>query len=168
MPIENGAVENINTHRENLMITKTMKYFLTLVLTCISGLAISQKYVLLDPAITLPVTYSDKVTSTDKFNGLIPVENRSVRQFISALEEIVQQLSKEGPSIILKDYKVGCCAFKGIKIKQGKETRVDYVITSICDNLTISMHLSDAKIKNSTNAYFITTWIKYIKSGLKK
>lgn len=145
-----------------------MKYFFTLVLICISSLAISQKYVLLDPTITLPVTYSDKVTSTDKFKGLIPIEKNSVRQFITALEEIVQQLSKEGPSMVLKDYKIGCCSFKGIKIKQGKETRVDYVITSSCDNVTISMHLSDAKIKNSTNAYFITTWIKYIKSGLKK
>lgn len=134
----------------------------------ISSLAISQKYVLLDPTITLPVTYSDKVTSDHKFNGLIPVENKSIRQFITALEEIAQQLLKEESQVVLKDYKIGCCNFKGIKIKVGKETRIDYVITSSCDNLNISMHLSDAKLKNSSNAYFINTWIKYIKSGLKK
>lgn len=145
-----------------------MKYFLTLFLISVSSLSIAQKYVLLDPAITLPVRYSEKVTTADKFNGLLPVETKTIRQFIGALEEIVQQFSKDGAKVILKDYRIGCSEFKGIKIKTGDETRIDYVIISKCDNLNISMHLSDAKLKNSSNVYFLTTWIKYIKAGLKK
>jgi hypothetical protein len=42
------------------------------------------------------------------------------------------------------------------------------VLTSTCDGIKVSMHLVDAKINNENNAYFVNTWIKYIKNTLKR
>ena len=54
---------------------------------------------------------------------------------------------------------------KAIMLAAGE--RIDYVITSTCDNVKISMHLSDAKLSNESNAFFIKTWIKYIETAKK-
>ncbi len=46
--------------------------------------------------------------------------------------------------------------------------RIDYVLTSNCDGVKVTMHLCDAKLSNANNAYFVKTWIKYIRSTIKK
>lgn len=127
----------------------------------------AQKYVLLDKRIAQPVAYSNTITSADRFNGLFPVEKNSMKQFVNALEEIAKMLSVSGTMPKPKNYQIGCAKFTGHIVQLGTGERLDYVITSTCDNIKISMHLSDAKLRNASNAYFINTWISYIKSAGK-
>ncbi len=144
-----------------------MKYFL-LLLFCIGAFtAKAQKYVLLDQHLAQPVSYTDKVTSADNFNDLFPVEKKLLPQFIQTLEDIVATLSKKGNLGDAKQYEIGCTKFVGLTVPLAKGDRLDYVLTSDCDNVKITMHLSDAKIQNVNNAFFIQTWIKYIKSYVK-
>ncbi len=144
-----------------------MKYILLVSLILGSLHSKSQKYVLLDKRIAQPVTYSNTVTTADKLNGLFPVEEKSINQFVDILEEIAKKLSTAGPLGEAKQYEIGCTKFTGLTVPLSKGDRLDYVLTSTCDNVRIAMHLSDAKISNASNAYFINTWIKYIKSYIK-
>ncbi|HEY8658930.1 MAG TPA: hypothetical protein VIL78_07820 [Hanamia sp.] len=144
-----------------------MKFiFLLIFLLGVHGIK-AQKYVLLDKHMAQPVIYSNTVTVTDNFNGLFPVEKKNLKQFINALEEIVKKLSAPGPLRQIKQYEIGCIKFRGLTVSQSNEERLDYVLTSTCDNIKISMHLSDSKTSNANNAFFIKTWIKYIKSSIK-
>ena len=144
-----------------------MKLFLLFFILLGSVNCKAQKYALLDENLAQPVTYTNTVTSTDKFNGLFPVEKKMLPQFINALQEIENKLSSKGPLGEAKQYEVGCAKFSGITVRLASEDRMDYVLTSTCDNVKISMHLCDAKISNASNDYFIKTWIKYIQSYLK-
>ena len=145
-----------------------MKYFLLFALSMATLHIQAQKYLLLDTRIARPVTYSNKITSADKFHQLFPVEKKSVKQFVSALEEISKELSAaDGHIRKVKQYRMGCVVFTGLAVPIAKEERLDYVITSECDGVKISMHLSNAKLKNARTAYFIKTWIKYIKASMK-
>ncbi|MEP6950875.1 MAG: hypothetical protein ABI863_16435 [Ginsengibacter sp.] len=144
-----------------------MKFFLLFFILFLSVNCNAQKYALLDQHLVQPVTYSNKVTSADKFNDLFPVEKQMMRQFIDALQAIENKLSTKGPFDKAKQYEAGCAKFTGINVRLASEERLDYVLTSSCDNVKISMHLCDAKISNASNIYFIKTWIKYIQSYLK-
>jgi hypothetical protein len=144
-----------------------MKVLLLFFLLSGSVNCIAQKYALLDEHLAQPVTYTDKVTPNDKFHDLFPVEKKLLSQFISVLEEIQNKLSSKGPFGEAKQYEVGCAKFTGINVRLVAGERLDYVLTSGCDNVKISMHLCDAKISNASNLYFIKTWIKYIQSNLK-
>jgi hypothetical protein len=127
----------------------------------------AQKYALLDEHLTQPVIYTDKVTSNDKFNDFFPVEKKMLNQFINVLEEIQNKLSSKGPLGEAKQYEVGCAKFSGVTRRHPSEERLDYQLTSNCDNVEISMHLCNSRISNASNIYFIKTWIKYIQSYLK-
>jgi hypothetical protein len=144
-----------------------MKYFLFFIFFFSTAALKAQKYALLDEHLAEPVTFTNTVTPADKFKGLFPVEKKLLPHFIKALEEIEYDLSSKKPLGEVKQYYIGCVKFRGIKVLVASEERLDYVITSNCDNVIISMHLSDAKISSTHNAYFIKTWIKYIKSYLK-
>ena len=144
-----------------------MKKLLLFILLFSAVVTKAQKYVLLDQHISEPVKYTNTVTSEDKFNGLFPVEKKLFPEFLKALEEIENKLSSKPPFGKIKEYEIGCIKFTGRSIMLAAGERIDYVITSTCDNVRISMHLSDAKISNASNAYFIKTWIKYIKSNSK-
>ncbi len=142
-----------------------MKYFL-LTFLLMPFLSIkAQRFVLLDQHLAEPVRYSDVVTSEDKFNDFFPVEKAMLSQFIKVLEEIEQSLSSKDAKA--REYEIGCVKFKGINISLATGERTDYVITSTCGNVKISMHLCDAKVSNASNAFFINTWIKYIKNYVK-
>lgn len=145
-----------------------MKHFLLFIFTIISIGANAQKFALLDKSLAVPVAYSDHVTSTDKFKKLFPVEKKYLPQFIKALEEISKKLEAKGPKGAAKQYQVGCTKFTGLTVSLATGDRLDYVITSYCDNLKISMHLCDAKFSNASNAFFINTWIKYIEDSFAK
>jgi hypothetical protein len=144
-----------------------MKYFLLFLIFFVASTATAQKYVLLDEHFAQPVSYTDKITSADNFNDLFPVEKKMLPQFINALEEIVAKLSTKGRLGDAKQYQIGCAKFVGLTVPLATGDRLDYVLTSDCDNVKITMHLSDAKVKNVNNAFFIQTWIKYIKSYIK-
>ncbi len=140
-----------------------MKCFLLFIFTLFFISTNAQKYALLDKSLATPVTYSDHVTSADKVKKLFPVEKKYLPQFIKTIEEISKKLTAKGPKGKAKQYQVGCIKFTGLTVSLASEERFDYVITSDCDNLKISMHLSDAKYSNVNNAFFINTWIRYIK-----
>jgi hypothetical protein len=122
----------------------------------------AQKYALLDKHLAKPVTYTNSVTSTDKFNDLFPIEKKMLPQFIKALEEIENKLSSKLPFGETIQYEFGCIKFAGITVQHGSQTRMDYVLTSTCDDVIISMHLCDTKISNENNIFFIKTWVNYI------
>lgn len=144
-----------------------MKYYLLAIVFFVSMNCKAQKYVLLDQHIAQPVTYANTVTTKDKFNDLFPVEKKDMKQFLEVLTEIESKLSTKGSMGEAKQYEVGCIKFSGRTMRLASQERLDYVLTSSCDNVKISMHLCDPKISNSSNAYFINTWIKYIQSNYK-
>jgi hypothetical protein len=144
-----------------------MKFFLLFFILAGSVNSKAQKYALLDERLAQPVTYTDKVTSNDKFNDLFPVEKKMLKQFINVLEEIQNKLASKGPLGEAKQYEVGCAKFSGVTRRVASEERLDYKLTSNCDNVEISMHLCNSRISNASNIYFIKTWIKYIQSYLK-
>ncbi|MDQ2718739.1 MAG: hypothetical protein M3Z26_03085 [Bacteroidota bacterium] len=144
-----------------------MKYFFLITLMFGTSVIYAQKYVLLDKHIAQPITYTNTITPTDKLNDLFPVEKKSLGHFVKALKEIAEKLAKNGHLGEAKQYEIGCTKFTGLTVPLARGDRLDYVITSICNNVKISMHLSDAKITNASNAYFINTWIKYIESSMK-
>lgn len=144
-----------------------MKFFLFFLVLFVSINCSAQKYVLLDEHLAQPVTFASKVTSDDKFNDRFPIEKKMVPQFINTLREIEDKLSSKKPLGEAKQYEIGCAKFSGLIVRLAAEERLDYVLTSTCDNVKISMHLCDAKISNASNIYFIRTWIKYIQSYVK-
>ncbi|MEO6220599.1 MAG: hypothetical protein ABIO81_09240 [Ginsengibacter sp.] len=144
-----------------------MRYFLLVAFSLLLVGVKAQKYALLDKRLAQPVTYTDRVTQTDKFNGLFPVEKKQLPKFIIALQEISKKLSTPGLLGDAKQYQIGCTKFTGLTITLATGDRLDYVITSNCGDIIINMHLSDAKSSNAINAFFIDTWIKYIKSSAK-
>ena len=144
-----------------------MKISLLVIFLIGSFAAEGQKYALLDKHLVEPIIYTNKVTSNDKFNGFFPVEKKELPQFIKALEEIENKLATKGSLGEAKQYTIGCTKFAGVTVSLASGERLDYVLTSTCDDVRVSMHLCDAKLSNANNEFFIKTWIKYINSYLK-
>ncbi|MDQ6845261.1 MAG: hypothetical protein M3Z92_13075 [Bacteroidota bacterium] len=144
-----------------------MKFILPFLISFASINLQAQKYALLDTHFAQPITYTDTITPMDKLHRLFPIEKKMLPQFINALLEIEDRLSSKETSGELKQYKFGCIEFAGRTVPLASETRIDYVLTSNCDNVNILMHLCDAKISNGSNLFFIKTWINYIQSNLK-
>ena len=144
-----------------------MKVFLLFLFFFAAAGTQAQKYALLDVHLAEPIKYSDTVTSGDKFNDLFPVEKKMLPRFIKVLEEIEKKLSSKEPFGEARQYEMGCINFRGIIVSLAAGERLDYVVTSMCDNVRISMHLCDAKLSNSSNAFFIKTWVKYIEGYAK-
>ncbi|MEO8413474.1 MAG: hypothetical protein ABI472_07425 [Ginsengibacter sp.] len=127
----------------------------------------AQQYALLDMHLANPIQYANTITPGNKFNDLFPVEKKMLPQFIKVLEEIEKKLSSKEPFGEAKQFEIGCINFRGIIVSLASGERLDYVVTSTCDNIGISMHLCDAKISNTSNAFFIKTWIKYMEGYAK-
>ncbi len=68
-----------------------MKFFLLFFVLSASVHCEAQKYALLDQHLAQPVTFTNKVTSDDKFNDRFPVEKKMLPQFINTLTEIQEQ-----------------------------------------------------------------------------
>lgn len=144
-----------------------MKYIFILLFSCITYQGYAQKYILLDKTMSQPAFYSNTISVSEKFKGFFPVEKKEIGRFIEALEEIQKRLSVDKITGKAKQYQIGCVRFTGVAIALASGDRLDYVLTSTCENVRITMHLSDAKLNNENNAYFINAWIKYIKNSLK-
>lgn len=128
----------------------------------------AQKYILLDKQMSRPAFYSDELSVTQKYNGFYPVEARDMEKFIAVLREISQTLSSKNITEKAKQYQVGCDEFEGHVVHLASGNRLNYVLISNCDKMNVTMHLCDAKLSNENNAYFINTWISYIKSNVSK
>ena len=144
-----------------------MKYIF-LVLFFFSTAAVkAQKFALLDEHFAEPVRYANTITSADKFNHLFPVEKKALPAFIKILSQIEKKLSSKKPIEKIEQYDLGCIKFTGSLLSLAAGQKVDYVITSTCDNVKVSMHLCNGRNSNATNAFFINTWIKYIEESPK-
>ena len=115
----------------------------------------------------LPITYANKVTPEQTYRGIFPVEKKTIKKFIQELDKISKQLAGKLTKPDAFDFSVGCTAFRGIKVILKEEERLDIVLTTNCANSKILMHLSDSKSSNAKNAFYLNTWIKYIKESLK-
>ena len=143
-----------------------MKHLLLSFFVLISSIAYSQKYVLIDKKMTVPVSYTNTVTLEHSYKNLFPVEKDKINEFIAEVEKIGVMLSPKN-KVEPFDLYIGTTRFVGVKIPLLKEERLDVVLTSDIDGTKITMHLSDAKISNINNAFFINTWAKYIKGYVK-
>jgi len=145
-----------------------MKYFLLAFLLFVSAVCYSQKYALIDKNFSIPLTYTNAVTVEHKHKNFFPVENTQLRKFVAELEKIAVILTDKKKSIPEAfDFNIGKTRFVGLKVPSAKEERLDVVLSTDCDGSKVFMHLSDSKTSNARNAYFINTWVKYIKSYLK-
>ena len=108
-----------------------------------------------------------KSSTKDKIKGFFPVEKKDISKFLAVLEEISVELSAK-KNARAKDYLIGCIKFRGITFNLATGPSLDYTIMSSCDGIKIQMHLCDGKLNKADNAYFVNTWIKYIKAGIQK
>ena len=145
-----------------------MKYFLLLTILCVSLATHAQKYILLDEAIAQPAVYTNHLTDLEKYKKFFPVEVKELSQFLEALQKIDDLLNGKNNNTAAINFKAGCADFKGRAFKLASGTRFDYILTADCEGFKKMMHLCDAKLTNANNAYFIRTWIKYIKSNMKR
>lgn len=144
-----------------------MKHFLIFLSLLITQQATAQKYILLDKQMYQAPEYVNTVTSNDKFNGFFPIEKKQIKEFIKTLEEISKMLSTPGFRGEAIQYEVGNVIFIGHAVDVMNEHRFDYVIFTNLNDQKFSMHLCNAKFRNATNAYFLNTWVKYIKNSLR-
>lgn len=144
-----------------------MKYLLVVFFICATYFAKAQKYMLLDESISQPAIYSDHLSEMEKYKKFFPVEVTEIPRFLNALQEIADRLNKNKVTGPAKNYKVGCTQFAGKVFPLATGEHIDYVLTSTCDGIKVTMHLCDAKLSNANNAFFVKTWIKYIKSNLR-
>lgn len=145
-----------------------MKYLFILLLFVASSAAKAQKYVLLDEAFAQPAVYKEHLTEMEKYKKFFPVMTKDLPRFLNVLQEINSRLSHDKVKGPAKNYKVGCVEFTGKVFPLVSGERIDYVLTSNCDGVNVTMHLCDAQLSNATNAFFIKTWIKYITSTIKE
>jgi hypothetical protein len=144
-----------------------MKHLLLALSLLISTISYSQKYVLIDKKMSEPLAYTNTVTLQHSYKNFFAVEKDKIKQFLLEVEKISAILTdKKKPKPESLEFNVGKTRFVGIKIPLAAEERLDVVLTTDCDGNKIYMHLSDAKISNANNAFFINTWVKYIRGGL--
>lgn len=130
-------------------------------------IGISQKYVLIDKKLLKPVEYTDNVTLAHAYRGYFAVEKSQVKQIIAEVEKIAQKLKNTTQLEDSFNYKVGSTSFTGLRIPLAKEERYDVVLSTDCGQVKSLMHLSDAKISNATNVYYINTWLKYLRNNIR-
>jgi hypothetical protein len=144
-----------------------MKYFLLLIFIGTATICTAQKYVLIDKKMSMPLAYTDNVTLEHNYKGYFAVEKTRVKEVIAEVEKIAQKL-KTGEKVDDSfNFKIGNTSFVGLKIPLAKDERYDVVLSTDCGRLKSSMHLSNPRITKASNAYYINTWLKYLKNNLK-
>jgi len=144
-----------------------MKYIILLAFLVGATNCLGQKYVLIDKKMSMPVTYTDNVTIEHNYKGYFAVERAKVREVIAEIEKIAQKL-KAGEKVDDSfNFKIGNTSFVGLRIPLARDERYDVVLSTDCGQVKSLMHLSDAKITNASNAYYINTWLKYVRNNLK-
>ena len=144
-----------------------MKYFFLLAFIVVTTTCIGQKYVLMDKKMSMPLSYTDNVTVEHNYKGYFAVEKAKIGEVIAEIEKIVEKLKPGQKPDDSFNFKVGSTSFTGLKIPLAKDERYDVVLTTDCGQIKSFMHLSDAKITNASNAYYIKTWLKYVRNNLK-
>jgi hypothetical protein len=144
---------------------KFLKIYLLLIITSIAGSSYSQKYALLDKNMIAPFTYSNSVSLQHSYQNLFPVEKDKLSVFVTELEKIVKELNdKKIPNSY--EFNIGATNFKMLKIPLQNEERMDLMLTTTADKASVNMHLVDGKNSNVTNAYYVSTWLRYLKKEM--
>lgn len=138
-----------------------------LLLSLITYSSSAQKYALLDKKMVKPIIYTDLVSMQHSQEGYFPVEKDRLHEFIKELEKINTQLSEPRMRGNGFTSSVGSTVFKALKIKFGKEDRLDVTMITNCGNIAVNMHLTDASSSTWRNSFYINTWIKYIRKHIK-
>jgi hypothetical protein len=145
-----------------------MKHFLLIFFTLLSTVCFAQKYALIDKQMSLPIIYANTLTVQDHYKGYFPIEKEKLNEFVTEIEKIAKLINdKKGPKPEALDFNVGHTTFHGLRVPLATEERMDIVLTTDYGALKTTMHLSDAKITNAQNAFFINTWLKYLHSYIK-
>ena len=144
-----------------------MKFILLTLFSLLSTLCFPQKYILIDKKMALPITYADNITVEQHYKGFFPVEKNQIKKFLEEIDKISKYLADKKNLPDAFNFAVGSTTFHGLKVSLTAEDRLDVVLTTDCGNSKISMHLSDAKNSNASNAFYINTWVKYIRSFVK-
>ncbi len=141
-----------------------MRTTILLIFIFLSSATSAQRLLLIDKKLTLPIKSSNTYTTQDNFSGYFPVEKELHIKFVEELEKIVKLLkdkSAKKPESLLVH--VGETTFQGIRVPLAEEERMDIVVFTKINGTRTTMHLCDAKLSNANNAFFITTWLKYIR-----
>jgi len=115
-----------------------------------------------------PIGYTNKVTLQHSYDKLFAVERDKLPLFITEVEKILGLLkdkTKSKPQTL--EFNIGKTRFVGLKVPTTSEERLDIVLITDCETTKLYMHLSDSKISNANNVFFISTWLKYIKTYTK-
>lgn len=145
-----------------------MKHFLLIVFILLSTICFAQKYALVDKQMSLPVIYANSLTVQDHYKGYFPIEKNKLNEFIIEVQKIAKLLSdKKTPKPETLNFTVGSTTFHGLRVPLAAEERMDIVLTTDYDGIKTTIHLSDAKMTNAQNAFFINTWLKYLHSYIK-
>src|SRR5687767_11553916 len=108
-----------------------MKHFFYVGFILISSLCSAQKYVLIDKTMTLPITYSNTITTEDNFKGYFPVEKSKINEFINEIDKIARLLSDsrtKKPETF--KFNIGSTTINGLKVPLAVEERMDVILTT--------------------------------------
>src|SRR5690242_13791507 len=134
-----------------------MKYLFLIVAFCAATATKAQNYMLLDESISQPAIYTNHLNEMAKYKKYFPVPVEDLPKFLNVLQQIANWLSEPNVTGPVKNYKIGCVQFTGKVFPLSSGERIDYVLSSNCEDITVKMHLCDAKLSNSDNAYFVKT-----------
>jgi hypothetical protein len=145
-----------------------MKHFLLSTFILASTVCSAQKYALVDKQMSLPVVYVDVISVQDSYKGYFPVEKTKLNEFVVEIEKIAKLLSDPKASKPeTMQFTVGSTTFHGLRVPLSAEERLDIVLITDHGNSKTTMHLSDAKMSNAKNAFFINTWLKYLHTNIR-
>ncbi len=147
-------MESLNSFVKKL----NMNHLLHIGFLLLSSVCSAQKYVLIDKTMSLPIIFSNTITTEDNLKGYLPVEKNKINEFISEINKIARLLADSNtkkPKAF--KFNIGSTTFNCFKVPLAVEERMDVILTTAYGTSKITMHLSDAKISNAKNAYFINT-----------
>ncbi len=142
-----------------------MKHLLFGIFMLCSAYCSAQKYALVDKKMNLPVTYANTLRAADAYKGYFPIEKVNIKKVITEIENIaglIKDSTKKLPEKL--DITIGSTTLHGLRVQLSTEDRIDIVLTTSYGTSKSTMHLCDTKISNTSNAFFITTWLKYLRS----
>ena len=139
-------------------------YILLLASLFIAECCSAQKYVLIDETMMQPLLYTNDVSLQNTAKNIFVVEANHLKEFVSALNKISSRFTDGSKKDDDLNFNIGATKIKSIPISIRKEDRLDIMVNTYTEDINVSMHLSDTKVSNTQNLFFISSWIKYIKS----
>ncbi len=123
-----------------------MNYFLYVGFILLSSVCSAQKYVLIDKTMSLPIIFSNTITTENNLKGYFPVEKIKINEFITEVDKIARLLAdsnKKKPEAL--KFNIGSTTFNCFKVPLTIEERMDVILTTDYSTSKITMHLANAK-----------------------